>query len=391
MKSFRARVVLVTGTSYLVAGLSLLSFIMLANKLPQSEFGQLVFILTVVLLVSDLCDFGTGTNFILQMRDTSREYLKIEQSKFLSIRLGTLILLTPIVIILGVIILDFGMSLLFTILVISTYIRNSIATVFRSEESYVNYLLLMAGEKFIFIPIILISHSSLSILLFGCLLAIVVPILFVYPSIYRIRPRISLTQTFKNFQASRLNGVAGFVTNVALLFPVIIRFFCGDIAFSNYIFLTKICSPIPTLGTSIALVNLSSKDNLSSALKFKRLSNAVILLSLIPLTYFMPILIQKLTAGKYVYSYFNVITVLVTAIAYFFLHILVSKKLVLMHFSKIISGYVVFILMFLFLVVVIKPGLNLQLLLICEFLATAVALCYFMYQRSERNEEPHTN
>ena len=391
MKSFRARVVLVTGTSYLVAALGLVSFIILANRLSQGDFGLFVFILTVVLLVSDLCDFGTGTNFILQMRDTNREYLKLEQRNFLSIRLGTIILLAPIVLILGVIIFDIRISFLFTTLVIITYVRNSIATVLRSEENYVNYLFLMSGEKFILIPLILISHSTIGILLWASLLAIVAPIIFVYPSIFGITPRISLNQTFRNFQAARMNGIASFVTNVALLFPVIIRFFCGDIAFSNYIFVTKICSPIPTLGTSIALVNLSSKEKAFSALKFKKLSNAVMLLCLIPLTYFLPSLIQKLTAGKYVYSYFNVIVVLVIAIAYLLLHILVSEKLLLMHFSKIIAGYVLFTLMFVLLLAIIQPGLSLQLLLFCEFLAIAVALCYFTYQRLERNEEPRTN
>jgi O-antigen/teichoic acid export membrane protein len=391
VKSFRARVVLVTGTSYLVSAFGLVSFIILANKLSQADFGQFVFILTVVLLVSDLCDFGTGTSFILQMRDTNREYLKMEQSKFLSIRLGTIILLAPIVFFAGTIIFDIAISFMFTTLVILTYVRNSIATVLRSEESYVNYLLLMSGEKFILIPLILISQSTFGILLWVSLLAIAAPIIFVYPSIFRIKPRISLSQTFKNFQAARMNGVASFVTNVALLFPVIIRFFCGDIAFSNYIFITKICSPIPTLGTSIALVNLSSKEKAFSAFKLKNLSNAVMLLCLIPLTYSLPYLVQKMTAGKYVYSYFNVITVLVIAIAYLLLHILVSEKLLLMHFSKIIAGYVVFTLMFVLLLAVIQPGLSLQLLLFCEFLAIAVALCYFTYQRMERNEEPRTN
>ncbi len=391
MNSLRARVVLVTGTSYLVAAFGLVSFIILANKLSQADFGQFVFILTVVLLVSDLCDFGTGTSFILQMRETTGKYLKMEQSRFLSIRLGTIILLAPMVFILGVILYDIGISFLFTILVIVTYVRNSIATVLRSEENYVKYLLLMSGEKFILIPLILISHSILGILLWVSLLAIAAPIIFVYPSIFKITPRISLTQTFQNFQAARMNGIASFVTNVALLFPVIIRFFCGDVAFSNYIFLTKICSPIPTLGTSIALVNLSSKEKAFSAFKVKRLSNAVMLFCLIPLTYFLPYLILKLTDGKYVYSYFNVITVLVIAIAYLLLHILVSEKLLLMQFSKIIAGYAVFTSIFVLLLAIIQPGLNLHLLLLCEFLAIAVALCYFTYQKLEKNEEPRTN
>lgn len=391
MKSLRVRVILVTGTSYLVAALGLVSFIILANKFSQSSFGQLMFILTAVLLVSDLCDFGTGNNFILQMRRMNREELTLQQTKFLEIRLGTAILIIPIILTTGVLIVGLGFSVLFTFLVIMTYVRNSIATVVRSEERYGSFLLLLSGEKFIFIPLILISHSNLKIILFGSLLAIAVPTFLVYPSILKIRPRISLTQTLKQFREAGMNGIASFVTNVALLFPMIIKLFCGEFAFSNYIFLAKIFSPIPTLGTSIALINLSSKDKFTSRLGLRRLSSGVVLLCILPLLFFLPNIVLNLTDGKYDFSYLNIVTILITAVMYFMLHILVSDELILRHFSKIISGYVFFIITFTSLIAIVEPGLNLQLLLICELLAITVALCYFVYQKMGRDEEPHTN
>lgn len=391
MKSFKARVILVTGTSYLVSAFKLVSFIILANRLSQGSFGQLIFILTAVLLVSDLCDFGTGNKFILRMRSINREDLRFQQTRFLELRLGTVILMIPVILAAGVLIVGLGFSFLFTILVITTYVRNSIATVVRSEESYVRYFLLLSGEQFIFVPLVLISDSNLKILLLGSLFAIAVPLFMVYPSILKIKPHISLTQTLKQFRDAGMNGIAGFVTNVALLFPMVIKFFCGEIAFSNYIFLIKIFSPIPTLGTSIALINLSSKEKLNSRLSLKKLSSSITLLCLFPLIFFLPNLISNLTSEKYNYSYFNVITILIVALAYFVLHILVSDELILMHFSKIISGYVVFIATFILLIVIMEPGLNLQLLLICELLAITVALCYFVYQKMRRHEEPHTN
>lgn len=380
-----------TGTSYLVSAFGLVSFIILANRLPQGSFGKLIFILSAVLLLSDLCDFGTGSNFILRMRLIDHENLRFEQTSFLKLRMGTVILMIPIVFAAAVWIVGLEFSVLFTILVITTYLRNSIATVIRSEESYVRYFLLLSGEKFIFIPLVLISHSNLKIILLGSLSAIAVPLFMVYPSILRIRPHISLKQTLRQFRDAGMNGVASFVTNVALLFPMIIKFFCGEIAFSNYIFLVKIFSPIPTLGTSIALINISSKDKLNSRLATKKLSSGIALLCLFPVVYLLPKVISKLTSEKYNYSYFNVITILIIALAYFFLHILVSDELILMHFSKIICGYLVFIATFISLIVVTGPGLNLQLLLICEFLAITVSLFYFVYQKMRRHEEPHTN
>jgi hypothetical protein len=299
--------------------------------------------------------------------------------------------MVPIIFTAGVLIVGLGFSVLFTILVITTYVRNSIATVVRSEESYVNYLLLLSGEKFIFIPLILISNADLKILLLGCLLAIALPMFLVYPSILKTKPHISLAQTFKQFRDAGMNGIASFVTNVALLFPMIIKFFCGDIAFSNYIFLSKIFSPIPTLGASIALINLSSKDNFTSKISFKKLSSGITFVCLVPFILFLPSIILKLTDGKYNYSHFNIIIIFITAVAYLILHILVSDELILMHFSKIISGYTVFIITFTSLILVIEPGSRLQSLLICELLAITVALCYFVYQKMVRNEEPYTN
>lgn len=391
MKSFKARVILVTGTSYLVSAFGLVSFVILANRLPQDSFGQLIFILTAVLLVSDLWDFGTGNNFILRMRSINGEDLSFQQTRFLEMRLGTVILAMPVILAAGVLIVGLGFSFLFTILVITTYLRNSIATVVRTQESYVRYFLLLSGEKFIFVPLVLISHSNLKILLLSSLFAIAFPIFMVYPSILKIKPLISLSQTFKQFRDAGMNGIASFVTNVALLFPMIIRFFCGDIAFSNYIFLVKIVSPIPTLGTSIALINLSSKDKLNSRLSLKKFSSIFILICLLSSVFFLPNLISYFTSEKYNYSCFNVITILFIALAYFVLHILVSDELILMHFSKIISGYLVFIITFILLIVIVGPGVNLQSLLICELLAITVTLCYFVHQRMTRHEEPYTN
>ncbi len=391
MNLFNIRVILVAGTSYLVAALGLISFIILANMLTLRSFGQLIFILTSVLLVSDLCDFGTGNNFILRARKVHRNDLSLLQTRFLELRLGTVFLLVPIIVTTGVLIVGPGFSVLFTILVIMTYVRNSIATVVRSEESYIAYLLLLSGEKFIFIPLIFISNSNLKMLLLSSLTAIALPMLLVYPSILKIKPNVSLSQTLKQFRDAGMNGVASFVTNVSLLFPMLIKFFCGEIALSNYIFLSKIFSPIPTLGSSIALVNLSSKDKIRTRLNFKMISIAILLLSLVPLLFFLPSIILNLTNGKYNYTDLNIFTIFVTAVAFFFLHILVSEELILLHFSKIIAGYVIFTITFTTLIVIIEPGSSLQALLICELLAITVALCYFQYQKTVKDEEPHTN
>lgn len=391
MSSFKLRVILVAGTSYLVAALGLISFIILANQLPLLSFGHLMFILTAVLLVSDFCDFGTGNNFILRSRKLHGNELNLHQTKFLELRLGTVILLVPMILITGILIVGLGFSILFTSLAITTYVRNSIATVVRSEQSYVAYLLLLSGEKFIFILLIFISNSNLNMLLLSSLVAITLPIFLVYPSILKIKPRISVSLTLNQFRDAGMNGLTSFVTNVSLLFPMIIKFFCGEIAFSNYIFLSKIFSPIPTLGTSIALINLSSKETINTRIFFKKFTNIAIILFLFAFLFFLPRIIFNLTNEKYSYTNFNVISIFVTAIAFFFLHILVSEQLILLHFSKIINGYLIFILTFISLIMILVPGSRLQVLLICELLSITVTLCYFLYQKMEKDEKSHTN
>jgi len=180
---------------------------------------------------------------------------------------------------------------------------------------------------------------------------------------------------------ARLNGLASFVTHVALIFPLIIQFLCGSDLFSNYILLIKIFSPIPAFGAAIALVNVSSKQMPSLRVTPNLLAVIACIFCLISVSLVSPSIIAKLTDGKFVYSYYSVLAVSITAILYFVLNILVSQKLKMMQLAQIIWGYLLFIFSFMMFIGLTKSFTNLGVVLLCEFIALSITISFFAGKR----------
>jgi hypothetical protein len=365
----------------LTSGLALIIVLILANKLDHTIFGQFILITTVVLVVADLCDFGTGSDYLLHFQHTGSRSPKIYEEKFLQNRLGTALYLSPLVLFFGITIFGLGIAPIFTILVIMTFLRNSVAVIFRTKENYHKFLVLLVGEKVLLLILILFFHAGLQILMLESLASVSLPVLFTYPYIFRIRPNFSLKKIIRIYIHARLTGLASFVTNVALLFPLIIQFFYGSDLFSKYILLVKIFSPIPAFGAAIALVNVSSKQMPTLRVRPGLLTVAACLTFLIAVAFTAPSIIESVTNGKFVYSVFDILAVSIIAILYFLLNILVSQKLKKMQIAEIIRGYVLFILTFLLLIGFAKPFINLEVVLCCEFAAISIAIFNFMRKR----------
>jgi hypothetical protein len=205
--------------------------------------------------------------------------------------------------------------------------------------------------------------------------------LLTYPYILRTRPNFSLPKIRSQFMDARLTGLASFVTNVALIFPLIIQFLCGSDLFSNYILLIKIFSPIPAFGAAIALVNVSSKQMPLLRMRGNLLTVITGIFCLISLSFVSPSIIAKFTDGKFVYSNLNVLGVSIIAILYFILNILVSQKLKRRQLAEIIWGYCLFIFSFVMFIWLSKSFTSLGVVLISEFLALSIATSFFVGKR----------
>jgi hypothetical protein len=381
MKSFNYKLGLVSGTTYMTSGLSLLIVIVLANKLEYQTFGRFILITTAVLLLSDLCDFGTGSDYLLHFQKSSSRNSELTERDFLQKRIGTAIILFPIILFLSSIAFGYQLATIFSLLIVTTFLRNSVAVIFRTNENYEHFLVLLVGEKVLFLAFIFFSHSSLHILLLESLISIALPIFLTYPSILRTRPNASLLKILRQYTHARLVGLSSFITNVALIFPLIIQLFAGSVLFSSYILVVKVFSPIPALGAAIALVNVSSKQVLSWKPKSVPMVFVTSLVCLISVAFFAAPLIERFTSGKFAYSKLNIITVSIIAVLYFFLNIMVSLKLKKVQLGLIIKGYFLFILTFSILIAATRPLLNLEIILLCELAAISITMLYFSRKR----------
>lgn len=370
--------------------LAFFSFGILAKSLNFKDFGFYILLISLATLAADLIDFGSGLHIIIASRNLDGAASRRILRRNLEIKISFMLCLLPAVLILSIIFRNYYISLCY-IMSVLFFLRNNCLTTCRALDKTQTYGSIILFERVIFLLFVFFIPGNLITFL-------LVQIFSLGMSIFSAQ-RKGITTLCKptgpkailsNFRKSVQLGLGSALSNVNLIFPILIGALFGFTVLAEYGLLVKTLLPLQIVGSSFAMLRV--KYDLPKYLGYSKrpliqLSQFLVLgLMLLGLMYLLPMIISLFTDSRYIYSHLQIALVILIVLCQQLLSYITAGLQTLQRFNFINSTLLLFILCYTTSLYFFSFIQNLNTILLIELCLTAIlTFAYVFYSRGRLN------
>jgi hypothetical protein len=299
-----------TSSNFLSAFLAFISFGFLARSLSSQDFGRYILIVSLATLFADLIDFGAGLKIIIDSRNNTTSANLGILRRNLEVKIALILFLLPFVLLTSIISRNFFVILCY-VLTILFFLRNNCLTIFRSIDKIKSFGSIILVDKIFFLlfffltpkysfTFLLLQSFTLSISIFyGRRKGIQV--------ISKPAPLQGIIPSLKN---SLQLGLGSALSNVNLIFPILIGALFGYSILAEYSFLLKTLLPVQIIGSSLAMLRVKHESPLKFNFPKRNLSlilgPLIVGVFIMGLIYLVPVGISEYTLSRYNFSHWQV-------------------------------------------------------------------------------------
>ena len=379
-----------TSSSLLSALLAFFSFGILAKSIDSKDFGHYILLISIATLAADLIDFGSGLHIVILSRNMDDVAIRRILRSNLEEKLSFMLCLLPAVLILSIIFGNWLIALCY-ILCGLFFLRNNCLTTFRALDKTQTYGSTILFERVIFLFFVFYIPAKL-------IAYLLVQILSVVLSIY-IAQRRGITTLCKptrpraillNFKNSAQLGLGSALSNVTLIFPILIGALFGFNVLAEYGLLMKTLLPLQIVGSSLAMLRVKYDAprilKSSKRPKIQLIQLLILGLAILGLMYYLPVTISLLTDSRYIYSHLQVTLVILIVLCQQILGYMTAGLQALKSFIFINLTLLMFICFYIAGLFLFSSTQNLNTILFIELCLTAIlTFVYAVYSAGRLN------
>lgn len=295
---------------FLSALISFLALGIMARLIDSQQLGIYILTVSLATLFADLIDFGSGLKMIIESRNLTSVENRLALKQNLASKLSLLFLLLPIVIIYTAITRKY-LVLFCGALVILYFIRNNCLTHFRALDQIQSFRQVILLERIMFLVILAFVPSSIETFLSIQIITLVFSIFYAQTKGVNVLTVPSNPQSvISNFKSSFQLGLSSALSNVSIIFPILIGTLFGYRILAEYSLLMKTLLPIHIMGNSIGMFRVKYKS--FSFVKYSKqqtiwgISFLLFGFFILGLVFFLPNVILFCTDSRYNFSHFQV-------------------------------------------------------------------------------------
>ena len=381
---------------FLSALISFLSLGIMARLIDSQQLGIYILTVSLAMLFADLIDFGSGLKMIIESRNLTSVENSFALKQNLASKLSFLFLFLPIVMTYTAITKNY-LILFCGALVILYFIRNNCLTNFRVLDKIQSFRQVILLERIMFLVILAFVPSSIESFLSIQIFTLVLSIFYAQTQGLTVLTKPSNPRSIiSNFKSSFQLGIGSALSNVSIIFPILIGTLFGFKILAEYSLLMKMLLPIQIIGNSIGMFRVKY-ESFSFVKNSKRqtiwgISFLLFGFFILGLVFFLPKVILFFTDSRYNFSQLQVGIAIIIVLSQQMLTYMTAGLQAWHRFNFINIMLLVFILIYSICLKVFSSLQSINTVLYVEVLLTVVlTMAYIRYSRRWSDAKPIPN